>query len=37
MVKSLDVAVEEMIVRGKIAKDLIAQEKPELLDLFLTY
>jgi 2-polyprenyl-3-methyl-5-hydroxy-6-metoxy-1,4-benzoquinol methylase len=35
--KSLDDAVEEMAVRGKVAKDLISQQKPELLDLFLTY
>jgi hypothetical protein len=34
---SVESAVEAMIRRGKIAKDLIALERPELADLFLTY
>ena len=37
MIKSLDQAVEEMVVRGMSAKDLISKQKPELLELFLTY
>jgi 2-polyprenyl-3-methyl-5-hydroxy-6-metoxy-1,4-benzoquinol methylase len=37
MIKSLDQAVEEMVARGMSAKDLISKQKPELLELFLTY
>jgi SAM-dependent methyltransferase len=33
----LETAQEEMIRRGKIAECLIAAERPELIDLFLTY
>jgi SAM-dependent methyltransferase len=34
---SLKIAEEAMILRGKIAEGLITSERPELLDLFLTY
>ena len=34
---SLETAQEAMLRRGKIAEDLIALERPELVDLFLTY
>ena len=30
-------AEEAMILRGKIAEGMIASERPELMDLFLTY
>jgi len=34
---SLESAEESMNRRGKIAESLIASERPELIDLFLTY
>jgi 2-polyprenyl-3-methyl-5-hydroxy-6-metoxy-1,4-benzoquinol methylase len=34
---SFETAQEAMLRRGKIAEDLIALERPELIDLFLTY
>jgi hypothetical protein len=34
---SLQSAIESMTRRGKIAESLIALERPELIDLFLTY
>jgi SAM-dependent methyltransferase len=34
---SLKIAEEAMVRRGKIAEGLIASERPELIDLFLTY
>ncbi len=33
----LETAVEAMVQRGKIAENLIASQKPELIELFLTY
>jgi 2-polyprenyl-3-methyl-5-hydroxy-6-metoxy-1,4-benzoquinol methylase len=35
--KSLDIALEEMGARGKIVEELVSLQKPELLDLFITY
>ncbi len=37
MIKSLNQAVEDMVLRGRIAEDLIALEKPELLIQFRIY